>query len=47
MALVVRGSFPGLRTLHFFDATTKRLRLLCRCVRARLLPSPTWLFPPR
>ncbi|GLI62464.1 hypothetical protein VaNZ11_005076, partial [Volvox africanus] len=54
VALVVRGSFPGLRTIHFFsihaapDTTQRpRLRLLCRCVRARLLPSPTWLFPPR
>ncbi|GIL69911.1 hypothetical protein Vretifemale_676, partial [Volvox reticuliferus] len=54
VALVVRGSFPGLRTIHFFsihaapDATQRpRLRLLCRCVRARLLPSSTWLFPPR
>lgn len=47
-ALIVRGAFPGVRTVHFFDASSEgRLRLLCRCVRAHLLPSPTWLFPPR
>ena len=47
IALVVRGSMPGVQTMHVFDSTTRQLRLLCRCVKARLLPSTVWLFPPR
>ncbi|GAX77368.1 hypothetical protein CEUSTIGMA_g4814.t1 [Chlamydomonas eustigma] len=44
---LMRGGSLGVHTIHCFDTTVKKIRLLCRMTRSQALPSSTWLFPPR
>ena len=44
---VMRGGSLGVHTMHCFDTTLRRVRLLCRMTRAQALPASSWLFPPR
>ena len=44
---MMRGGSLGVHTMHCFDTTLRRVRLLCRMTRAQALPASSWLFPPR
>ena len=44
---VMRGGSLGVHTMHCFDTTMRRIRLLFRMTRSQAIPAAAWLFPPR
>ena len=44
---LIRLGLIGVHTIHVFDTSDRKIKLLCRMTRSQPLPSSTWLFPPR